>query len=289
LVFDHRILHCAAAVKCGAKRLVKLSVLYEDAEERRETCAASASVASARLAFAAHAESARRREEFEALVVHAERVWDPQASEAASECLLKFVLLNDLSSWPKALVARAFMPMAVALNSPRLKLLAYDAFDKATELHEDKRCILLGEILAKDSADPDPTVRLAALSALFSTLTQTWGDRCRGDIVARVIRHDPNSSVRLRALEGLVAVAESLSTRSPASAKAESAKELLEMYREALLQIALSASDSGPMAALAARAIALLSASASPLSHGQCIAERIELHLEETSATSLLD
>merc|ERR1719428_862905 len=101
-------------------------------------------------------------------------------------------------------MARALMPMMLSLNSPCLKLRAYQAFNVTTQLHDDERCILLGETLIKDSCDPDPDVRLAAITAAFQLM---HSEECRASIVVGAVTRDPCLHVRLRALEGLVALA----------------------------------------------------------------------------------
>jgi len=169
---------------------------------------------------------------------------------------------------PTVMVSRAFMPMTMALNSSHLKLKAYRAFDTARLLHEDERCILLGEVLAKDATDPDPNVRLAAVNALFSTLTQAWDETCRGDVVVRVIRHDPHPGVRLRALEGLMSLAEDVYNGDAIQERAQLADELLGLYENVLQQLETLMPDSKDSLVLAKHTMHL-STSASALGWGK--------------------
>jgi hypothetical protein len=294
LIFDHRVRHCSAMVTCGIKRLVKFSVLYasvaEDASPtgqlsvtdadrdvrlpfRMAALSAVRGVAEkctsiAHGTFMAHPPLATRtldfvgtkKDEFNALVKRADSKTDSETQTAAREQLLDFIVQHDLSSWPREVVGRAFMAMTMALNDSRLKLWAYQAFDAATQLHEDERCVLLGETLIKDSRDQDAHVRLAAINASFKLFPD---ETCRESIVKHAITHDSSSSVRARALEGLVALSEKAARYETAALRSEASHVLLKYYEEDLRRVA--ALDDTVDAALAIQAMTLLSASASEL------------------------
>merc|ERR1711933_350191 len=124
----------------------------------------------------------------------------------------------------------------MAFNTPRLKLRAYQALNRVTQLHDHELCLLLGETFIKDSRDNDPTIRMAALNASLSNVTASWGEQreeCRGSIIEPLIRNDKCPCVRLRALSGLLAIAEEVDKDEIADRRAESARKLLDIYRHA--------------------------------------------------------
>mmetsp|Transcript_26399 Transcript_26399/g.45928 ORF Transcript_26399/g.45928 Transcript_26399/m.45928 type:complete len:443 (-) Transcript_26399:32-1360(-) len=286
LIFDHRVHHRAAAVTSGTKHVVKLSVLYalqpdipfstnqvsvtkadQDVRVAFSICRRVAAVFS-RGPLAQHTFEfvGTKEDEFLALVRRAESEKERVALEGARGQLLDFILLHDLTSWPKQLVGRAFMVMIAALVDPRFKLRAYQAFKVATQLHNDERCLLLGETLIKDASDPDPNVRLAAIDAFFCLFD--FDEECRGQVIAHAIRCDPSPFVRLRALQGLVDLAEDVGKHEAIEGRAESAAALWDRYGDSLLQAASPVPSTQAEArecdeiaakALAIRAIALLS------------------------------
>ena len=156
----------------------------------------------------------------------------------------------------------AFMPMTVALSNPSLKLKAYRAWEAARSLHGDEKCVLLGETLLKDIADPNPQVRLACVGAYFSLIPNDNED-LRSDAIKKVLAGEEDPAVRRRALQGVADLVSSVKAREVEQAEeAEDAHALQrlsvlwESYAETLTKISVSSSPDP----LAIRALAELSA-----------------------------
>ena len=139
-----------------------------------------------------------KKDEFLELIQNAKKL----NTDNALEKLLDFIVQHDVSSesWAEELLTSAFMSMAHALQSDRLKLKAYQALDSAKMLHGHELCVLLGETLMRDfDVGATLEIRLAALHAFLTLIT---ADECRSNAVVKAL-NDPEAKIRLRALQGI--------------------------------------------------------------------------------------
>ena len=86
---------------------------------------------------------------------------------SVAEELLDFILAYDTEELQDILSSSAFIPMSIALSHPGLKLKAYRAWQAARALHNDEKCVLLGETMLKDTTHQNPEVRLACVETYF--------------------------------------------------------------------------------------------------------------------------
>eukprot|EP00438_Fugacium_kawagutii_P015481 Skav221488 [mRNA] locus=scaffold5554:4767:7091:- [translate_table: standard] len=200
VVFPHRLLHRAKALKHGTKQLLKVSVLFEEADMEEQLPKSQAGYA--------HSDGSSKppppiagtkQDELRLLIEHAKKL----NTDDALEQLLDFILLHDVNSepWAQELLTSAFMSLTQALINDRLKLKAYRTFDSATVLHGHELCVLLGETLMNDLENGATLeVRMAALHG-FLTLVENG--ECRRDAVLRALRSDV-TALRLRALREVI-------------------------------------------------------------------------------------
>ena len=167
------------------------------------------------------------------------------STEDSLEAFLDFVLQHDVNNeWAKELFTSAFMLFAHALQNEKLKMKAYQALDLTKVLHGHELCILLGETLMRDFTEGPSTVRLAALHA---TLTLIHTEECRSDVLLKALK-DPDPTIRLRALEGLVFLLDA--SRGVTEGKGNRPKEVYEAALKRLMSKALGAELSLTLQAL---------------------------------------
>ena len=166
------------------------------------------------------------------------------------EAFLDFVLQHDVNneSWAFELFTNAFMLFAHALTlqNEKLKMKAYQALDLTKVLHGHELCVLLGETLMRDFTEgPSTALRLAALHA---TLTLIQTEECQRDVLLKALK-DPEPTIRLRALEGLVLLLDA-SREGVTEGKGNRPKEVYEASLKRLMSTALGAELSLTLQAL---------------------------------------
>jgi len=287
VIFDHGLLHQAAAVLSGSKQVVKLSVLYEaeaetklphqtttgaDMEVRwpfvlaaravaRGFCAASPEVCDfitrpalveRMLGFVG-----TKRQELSRLVADAGR--GPQDARRLEE-LLDFVLAYDTEDLGDILGGSGFMAMTMALATPGLRLKAYRAWEAARFLHGDEKCVLLGETLLKDTSDPDPEVRLACVGSYFF-LIPSQHEELRCQAINKVLVQEEDPAVRHRAVQGIANLVHAAKQVAEGEERSARLATLRESYAETLSKIAAAEASSSFETSLALRALAELAMS----------------------------
>lgn len=262
VIFDHGLLHQAAAVLSGCKQVVKLSVLWPFVLAARAVargfCVASAEVCDfiSRPALVERTLGfvGTKRQELSRLVADAGS--GPQDARRLEE-LLDFVLAYDTEDLGDILGGRGFMSMTMALATPALRLKAYKAWEAARCLHGDEKCVLLAETLLKDTSDPDPEVRLASVGSYFFLIPKEH-EEVRSQAITKVLEQEEDCAVRHRAVQGIANLVQA--AKQSSEERSANLATLRQSYAETLRKIASSASSSLETS-LALRALAELAMS----------------------------
>jgi len=251
VIFPHHFLHQAKAVRQGTKQLLKISVLYSSDGDFASSDRENMEEPVPFVAAPENLETAGRNEgsdkdDLISLIQTAKRLSTADSLEA----FLDFVLQHDVNneSWAFELFTNAFMLFAHALTlqNEKLKMKAYQALDLTKVLHGHELCVLLGETLMRDFTEgPSTALRLAALHA---TLTLIQTEECQRDVLLKALK-DPEPTIRLRALEGLVLLLDA-SREGVTEGKGNRPKEVYEASLKRLMSTALGAELSLTLQAL---------------------------------------